>query len=971
MIRPILERIFHTVFRVSRYYAWWVLLVTVLLTGFTIYYVRNVPIRSSFLDLLPSNDPLIEEYRRNEQYLAQTDFVALLLTLNEKIDALPSDVRVATQRLKELKAKKDLTKEEVAEIDQLTYQIQRYRKEHLLSSAKAIAMVLAEDEAFLEVTYLLEPSQRIPAQYLPLFTLDKEKLARIKDSMDLARQAIVEGELSFLPGANSVSNVYREFSETLNSVLLSTGLSSETAGMTELEARLEPIISLNEAILETLGGMTSFPAVTAAVQDLATLFTPASTDVIQNPEGLFSLDRTQLLMTVRPRYPSQRSVAYSEFVMETLKRDLTQVDLDAQGVTVEITGTYALTASTNAAVNADMLRTTIIASVGVFVIFLLAFGSFFYSVIAVIPLMVTVLLTIAWTKLAMQGFNLVTTFIPALVLGLGIDYAIHLIARYAEERAKGRSLNQALYTAVLRKGEASFLAALTTTLVFLGLLTARSRALFEMGAITSVGVLLAFLATLFLIPSLITLRHFIFRSRYRENVISYVPYLSRYFRFIVGKGRVIFVIVLILTFFVTFQAAQTRFKFSSDDLVPRVESQEVYDEILKNFGAGMAGLGSAFTFYADSEEELKLVVTRLKGNKLVQSVESAWDYLPVNLAEQQQVLKNLNLNSYIEQLGLLDRSLADRTVTLAQIRTLLAQFSLIQYGATLTGGVGIALAVDEIQTQLQELREKLLGINLEAAHATIVEMQDALRNLDKDLTQIRDLPPLETLLRDVLELYPESIRSRYVTPEGKYIIQARVSREIFEGDNLREFDAFAASFSNDCFGMPLVGKRLEDYMKRDFLISTLLAAGLILLTLWRSLGNWMRALLAAAPLVLGYIWMLGGMRLLQIDFNFINITISPLLIGIGVDNAIHILHRYFEERALGFDGAIMRAGETTAIPVIVTSLTTMLVFASLLLGRTPGLRFLGTSALLGIGFTLLFTLLFLPAALHVEGGKRV
>jgi predicted RND superfamily exporter protein len=55
----------------------------------------------------------------------------------------------------------------------------------------------------------------------------------------------------------------------------------------------------------------------------------------------------------------------------------------------------------------------------------------------------------------------------------------------------------------------------------------------------------------------------------------------------------------------------------------------------------------------------------------------------------------------------------------------------------------------------------------------------------------------------------------------------------------------------------------------------------------------------------------------------------------------------------------------------VTSLTTMLVFGSLLVARTPGLRMLGASALLGIGFALLFSILFLPAALKVEGGKRV
>ena len=207
--------------------------------------------------------------------------------------------------------------------------------------------------------------------------------------------------------------------------------------------------------------------------------------------------------------------------------------------------------------------------------------------------------------------------------------------------------------------------------------------------------------------------------------------------------------------------------------------------------------------------------------------------------------------------------------------------------------------------------------------------------------------------------------------DARFVIQARVSRSIFDGDNMDRFRAFAESFSDDYFGMPLVVEQLEGYMKRDFYLSTGIAILLILIIVWGSLRGWMRALLASAPLVLGYIWMLGGMRLMDMDFNFLSITISPLLIGIGVDNGIHILHRTMEEASLRPEGAVERGVGSTAISVIVTSLTTMLVFGSLLAARTPGLRMLGASALLGIGFTLLFSLLFLPAALKVEGGKRV
>jgi predicted RND superfamily exporter protein len=972
MIRPIVERTFRTVFRISRYHAWWVLLVTCLITGAGVYYVRDIPIRSSYLDLLPSHDPLIDEYRRNEQYLAQTDLVVLLITLNETLDNPPPEVTSATQRLTELKAKRELTREEEREIEQLTQRVYLYRKTRLFSAAETIATTLKEDEEFLTVSYLFQPSQRIPEQYLPLFTLDAEKLDRIKASMNLVQEAITEEGFTFSPSADPLTTTYRALSDTINELTLAGGLSSEPTHMKEFDRGLQSVISLNEAVLATLEGLPAFPTVTSAVEDLTELFAPDPSEISAEPEGLFSSDRTSLLMTAQPRYPSQRSVSYSQTVMKALEDDLAQIDLEALGVIVEASGNYAFTASTNTAINTDMLRTTIIASVGVFLILFLAFGSIFYSVIAVIPLLMSVVLTMVWAKFALQGFNLVTTFLPALVLGLGIDYAIHLIARYAEERSKGRSLNQALYTSIQRKGEASLIAALTTAFVFLGLLTARSRALFEMGAISGVGVMIAFVTTLFLIPTLITLHHFFFHTRrQREGVISFTPYLTRYFRFVTGKARVIFVLVLTLTFFVTFQAARTKFVFSSEEMIPRVKSQDVLEKILDLFGSKVAGLESSFFFYADSEEELEHVVDRLEDNALVQGVQSAWSFLPVNLSEQQHVLNSLDLPSYIDQLAVLNQGLSERTAAAAQIRTLLAQFGLIQYVAALNGNVGITLAADAIQVQLREIQGELMAIDLNVAAKAIADLQGAIRTLDNNLAKIRNLPPLETLLRDVLLLYPESIRANYITPAGKYIIQASVSLEIFEGNNLRQFDTFASEISDDYFGMPLVGKELEDYMRRDFYVSTVLAATFILLTLWRSLGTWMRALFAATPLVLGYIWMLGGMRLFQIDFNFINITISPLLIGIGVDNAIHLLHRYLEERAQNPHGAIERGGETTAIPVVVTSLTTMLVFGSLLIARTPGLRYLGISALLGIGFTLLFSLLFLPAVLHVEGGKRV
>ena len=925
--------IFRKLFHITRYYAWWVLILVLIITGAGTYYIQKLPLRSSYFALLPHNDPLIDEYRANEAYLTQTDYIALLLRLNH-----PQG------------------------------QSEQERKAHLLAAAQKITAVLRSDPEFAKVTYLMEPSPKIPDQYLYLYQLNADKLARIEKSVSFARQAISGGELPPLSAAD-LTGVYSQVQTRFNQAL-SQDEANGIGSISALNQQLTELEKLNQGMIEAMSRVNELPKVTAAVLDLNDLFSPHPNETARKPEGFFSSDRTRLLMNIRPRYPVQRGVAYCTKVTRTLRNDLASIDLAKLGVSVGATGPYVFSAETNAVVNADMRRTTIISSIGVFLIFFLAFGSMFYSIITLIPLTISLVLTMAWAKFAVGGFNLITSFLPALVLGLGIDYGIHLISRYAEERQKGRSFNQALYTAILRKGDASLAAALTTSFVFIGLLVSRSRALYEMGVITSVGVLIAFVITILLIPTLLTITHYLFRFHHHERVINYAPHLARYFRFAAGKGRAIFAIICILTFFVALQAAHTSFQFSSLDLIPHVKSQDVLNEILSHFGSGTTRLGDYFTFFASSEKELNNIVDHLSQSDLVESVESARDLLPVNLAEQQKVLNNLNISAYINQLAFLDRSLENRSMASVQIRTLLAQFSLLQYVAALTGEEGIAEESQQIQLQLRTIQTKLKTLDVAGAHTEIVALEGALRALDKNLQQIRELPPIDTLLRDIVASFPAGIRARYLTADGEYIIRARMSPTIYQEDNLKKFNRFAASFSHHYFGMPLVIAELERYMKRDFLIATFLAAFLIAITLWRSMGGALRAVIAGAPLLLGYIWMLAGMHLLGIAFNFINITISPLLIGVGVDNGIHFLHRYTEERALDPEGAIERSGQKVAVAVIVTSLTTMLVFGSLLIARTPGLRFLGDSALLGIGFTLLFSLLFLPAALRVFG-KRV
>jgi predicted RND superfamily exporter protein len=150
-------------------------------------------------------------------------------------------------------------------------------------------------------------------------------------------------------------------------------------------------------------------------------------------------------------------------------------------------------------------------------------------------------------------------------------------------------------------------------------------------------------------------------------------------------------------------------------------------------------------------------------------------------------------------------------------------------------------------------------------------------------------------------------------------------------------------------------------MKADFLNSTYFAVIIILVIMAIGLREiFLGPLWGIIPVGLGFLWMLAGMRNLGIDFNFANIVISSILIGNGVDYAVYVLHSYAHTRS------IEKTMSETAAPVLGSAVTTMVSFGSLLFANTPGLQVFGTSALLGVGCTTFFTLVFLPALLALR-----
>ncbi len=151
------------------------------------------------------------------------------------------------------------------------------------------------------------------------------------------------------------------------------------------------------------------------------------------------------------------------------------------------------------------------------------------------------------------------------------------------------------------------------------------------------------------------------------------------------------------------------------------------------------------------------------------------------------------------------------------------------------------------------------------------------------------------------------------------------------------------------------GKNMKRYILSMSTPERITLAAIFLLLLI-DFKNLKLTLLALSPLVLGAVAMLGIMGALRHPFNIMSIIVLPLLIGIGVDNGVHILHRY---RIEGDEFPLILSSVGKAL--FMTTFTTMVAFGSLMFARWRAFVGMGLLLFVGIGSIYLVTITFVPS----------
>jgi predicted RND superfamily exporter protein len=641
----------------------------------------------------------------------------------------------------------------------------------------------------------------------------------------------------------------------------------------------------------------------------------------------FSRDHRLLLILAEPVKPPQdipfteHMVASADRVIaETLARwdEIAGPEAPPKPV-VDLGGPHLTAVGDAGLIRKDMIVNIVTSALGVFILFLFAFRRAGALLYAFVPLLCGLVLTFGFASAVFGALSSATSVCAALLIGLGIDFVIVSYGRYVEERRGGASLEQALAAMSGACGPAVMAGAITTAATFYAFTFTDFTGLRQMGLLTGTGILFCMASVLVLLPAMLAWSEDHSRKRQKEPKLFLHSFgTNRLTALCISHPVAALLSGLALTLVGLALAFQIRFDESMKTMRPSGNRGiEVTTEVGRHFGSGFDAM--ILTFTGDSlEEVLELSERGAAGAKRLVKQGILYGFSgPTSLIPPER-----------QQRVALDWLAQNRggALDLARIRATFAD------EATKQG-----LRVEPFEKGF-DLLGQAVGLTKPIGPADFAGNQQTKLILD------RYIKKKEGGWKAAVYLYPPANRWRREAPPQAL----RLAEQL--GPHAR------------LTGINVINQRVRAMVLRDAWIAGFLGFALVTVILWIDFRNLRSVLLALTPLLLGITMMIGGMVLFGIQMNFINIFVTTMIIGIGVDYGIYILHRYEEVKHLPQE-ELTQALRETGKAVAAAAVSTIVGFGSIIFSHYSGLRTTGEVAILGALCTSLVAITMLPAYL--------
>lgn len=641
-----------------------------------------------------------------------------------------------------------------------------------------------------------------------------------------------------------------------------------------------------------------------------------------------SRDRRLLLLLVKPEQPPQE-VQRNRALVAAIEAKVAAVQGrwgDIFGPEppappqVVLGGAHLTTVDDARFIRGDAIRNAITSVLGVLVLFLVAFRRRGALVYAFLPLFCGLVLTFGFARLAVGDLSQATSGVAALLIGLGIDFVIVSYGRFIEERRAGADLQAALVQMSGSSGRAVVVGAVTTTATFGAFLATDFPGLREVGLLTGAGILLCMTSVLLLLPAMLTWNEEHHqRRRTAPNLYLHsfgtdrlIGLCLRRPRATLASGAVVTVVAAVLLGHLGFEPSMATMRPEGN------RGWAGAKEVAEHFGSGfdysmLVISGNRPEDVLDLCEKATTGARRLVQEGVLSGFQAATSILPAPSRQRAALAWLENEREHLDPARI--RATFERELTAAGLRP----------------------------EPFAEGLDLLLQALARSQPLTVDELSrsDLARPLLESLLQ----PTADGRWLGIVRLYQADNRWRSAPPPQAVALAEELGPEV------------------GLTGTNVVNQEVKVLVLRDAYKAGVIGTLLVAVLIWLDFRRLRETLLALTPLAVGILWMLGAMALIELPMNFMNIFVTTMIIGIGVDYGLHMIHRFRESEA---DGSRLEPSlKETGKAILAAALSTVVGFGSMSLSHYPALRTTGYVAILGALATALVAITLLPAYLRL------
>ncbi|BBM85954.1 efflux RND transporter permease subunit [Candidatus Uabimicrobium amorphum] len=691
-------------------------------------------------------------------------------------------------------------------------------------------------------------------------------------------------------------------------------------------------------------------------EKISSLFSAENRVFLDVDDGyIFSQDKKMLLIFMRLNV-DLIEVPFGISFFEDIKR-ITQETVDQYpGITVGFSGMMA-TGYEDQAFTLNRFQwlsflSLIMVTMLFFYISKLALG----PILVAIPMLMAMVWTFGMVKIGI-GFVSITSMIFAILLfGLGVDFAIHIMVRINEEYKKTLDYQVAIQQAVVTSGRGIITGGVTSAMAFFAMCVAEDKAANHLGFTTGWGLLSCMIVMVVFFPAILYL---LLKGNKTKAYYGYKDnrFLTWWAQQIQRHPYNFLVLSIVALLFFGYQIRHFRMEYNLEKIIQRnIPSLETKRKVQAKFNRT-----NDFVMVTASDlEEDREFTQRLQKCDVFAEVMSISQLIPPMHKQRKRLKRIERIHEVVKELRARNVPGRDEVSSfdVARIILLLSRMQLdVVLVKEFIHSSQTMEVLNDIESQLRSLRryiqknDHIVRENLAYLESVIAQQaMQAVKTIKKLTTNIRPL---------TLQNLPGYFRERFESNTGdEFLIFAYPKDSSLDPDNIDEIERALQNIApGKATGMLVITKKFVTGGLRDFpiiLSAVLIVLVVILLLDFRSPKYLFFAIL---PLVFSGIISMGIICMSNVTISILMLSAFPLIFGIGIDDGVHIVHRFRE------NGDIIKTISETGRAILLTTITTLVSFGALLFTNHSGLIGLGILVGVGVSLCFVFSVTILPVAL--------